>query len=323
MPPSYLGESVPVPGRTWTASRPSCRWLRLVRRRPVWKAAGLLLMVALLAACEESATFTPVARTASTPSAPPTETRLSPTVTPAQPVRVISPGDSGESMGEAALGGTSQTFLLSQQIIGELPEGDLVWAAHEVDLTPGQGVEHSHEFAFIYALTDSHLLSSASESWQLLPGAGVAVDSDITHRHGAQENESTYLEIRLAAAGGDPPELPPENRLVFESGPLRGAPSSPLAAFALSRMPPGSRTSIHAHPGPEFIYQLTGEIEYENPIVGVRRMGPGDVAGAPSETAVQKRNPFREDAVFLSWFLLDPALPFASRARFEPGGAEK
>lgn len=38
--------------------------------------------------------------------------------------------------------------------------------------------------------------------------------------------------------------------------------------------------------------------------------------GIPPGTPVQKRNPFKRPAVFLSWFLVDPDRPFAPKARF-------
>ena len=226
-------------------------------------------------------------------------------------------------MGGAALGGNAETTLLARQIIGGLPDGGLSWLGHEANLAAGQEVEHSHEFTFIYALTGTHILSNSSESLQLLPGEGVSVDSDIIHRHGAQESESIYVEVRLTASEGTSPELPQGSRVIFESETLQGIPVMPLAAFVLVRMPQGSRTSVHTHPGPEFIYQLTGEIDYENSIIGVIKMGPGDFEGIPPGIAVQKRNPFEEEAVFLSWFLVDPALPFASAARFGPSNSEE
>ena len=36
----------------------------------------------------------------------------------------------------------------------------------------------------------------------------------------------------------------------------------------------------------------------------------------PPDTAVQKRNPFKQPATFLSWFLVDPDEPFAPKASF-------
>ncbi len=79
---------------------------------------------------------------------------------------------------------------------------------------------------------------------------------------------------------------------------------------------------IHTHPGPELIYQVSGRIDYENALIGVRQMGPGGVEGIPPNTPVQKRNPFDEGAEFLSWFLVDTAQPFAAATRFESPDVE-
>ena len=98
--------------------------------------------------------------------------------------------------------------------------------------------------------------------------------------------------------------------------PLEGVPERPLAAFVHVLVPPGGQTSVHTHPGPELIYQLSGNIEYENALIGTKEMGPGQIEGIPPGVAVQKRNGLQDDAQFLSWFLVDTAEPFASPARF-------
>jgi len=72
---------------------------------------------------------------------------------------------------------------------------------------------------------------------------------------------------------------------------LEGIPKNPLAVFVLVKVPQGGETSVHTHPGPEFIYQLSGGIDYQNDIVGVLQMTNGDIEGIPPATSVQKRNP--------------------------------
>jgi quercetin dioxygenase-like cupin family protein len=104
---------------------------------------------------------------------------------------------------------------------------------------------------------------------------------------------------------------------VFESEPLQGIPANPVASFLSVRAPArGGQTTVHTHPGPEFIYLLSGQIDYQNALIGTRRMRPGDAEGIPPDTPVQKRNPYAKDAVFLSWFLVDPDKPFAPATRF-------
>ncbi len=89
-----------------------------------------------------------------------------------------------------------------------------------------------------------------------------------------------------------------------------------LHEVAHVRIPPGGATSVHTHPGPELIYQLTGRILYQNALIGTVELGPAGPEGIPPGTAVQKRNRFDADAEFLSWFLVDPEEPFAPGAEF-------
>ena len=107
---------------------------------------------------------------------------------------------------------------------------------------------------------------------------------------------------------------------IFESEVLVDIPNDPLAVFVLVFVPPGGETSLHTHQGTEFIYQRGGHIHYQSEIIGIKRLSPGDVEGMPPETSVQKRNSYKEPSAFLSWFLVDPELPFASPAIFSDPG---
>ena len=220
-------------------------------------------------------------------------------------------------MGGSALGGNAETILLGQQVLQDLSAGDLVWAAFETRLEAGEVVRHSHEFGFVYAISGRLLLNQGMPTPILEPNQGDVVAANGSHRHGAIDGASVFWEVLLTTPGSDPPPNLGNSRLVFESGTLQDIPDGPLATFVLVRVPPGGQTSVHTHPGSELIYQLSGVIDYENALIGVRRMGAGDVEGIPPNTAVQKRNPFDEGAAFLSWFLVDTGQPFASAARFE------
>ena len=104
---------------------------------------------------------------------------------------------------------------------------------------------------------------------------------------------------------------------VFVSPTLKGIPKNPLAVFVLVTVPPGGETSVHTHPGPEFIYQLSGGIDcqgYQNDIFGMLQITNGDIEGIPPTTSVQNRNPSGGTVAFLSWFLVDLSQPFASPA---------
>ena len=104
---------------------------------------------------------------------------------------------------------------------------------------------------------------------------------------------------------------------VFVSPTLKCIPKNPLAVFVLVKVPPGGETSVHTHPGPEFIYQLSGGIDcqgYQNDIFGMLQITNGDIEGIPPTTSVQNRNPSGGTVAFLSWFLVDLSQPFASPA---------
>ena len=300
----------------------------------------IALIILVTVSCDTAATATPRATIEAITPVPASEATKTPTATlRAQPIETATPTpakpaatakplsggsseENGFSMGGSALGGSAETILISQQAIIELPEGDLAWVAHEGDIVSGEWVEHSHEFAFVYAVSGTHLLTGSSEAWKIQPGEGVSIFHDLLHRHGAAEGDSVFWEVMLAGSAESPEVFSPEFRLIFESEPLQDLPANPLAVFVLVRLPQGSETSVHTHPGPELIYQLTGQINYENAIIGVKQMGPGDVEGIPPGTAVQKRNPFDEVAEFLSWFLVDDTQPFASAARFATTSSE-
>ena len=223
-------------------------------------------------------------------------------------------GDRGAGVG--ALGGSATTRALARTRLDERPAGELAWVAHATRLAPGASIAHRHELSFVYARQGSHFLRAAGRRRILGEGEGAALEADLPHRHEAGGDSSTFWEIRLAASGSQPRGAAPAGR-VFESEPLEGIPAPARVSFVEVTVPPrGGRTTVHTHPGPEFIYELSGRIEYQNAIIGTRRLGPGGAEGIPPDTAVQKRNPFARPATFLSFFLVDPDLPFAPGASF-------
>ena len=220
---------------------------------------------------------------------------------------------SDRGAGVGALGGTAATDTLARARVPEPAAGELVWTADEIRLAPGQTIEHEHEVAFAYGRKGEHTLTGAG-SPSLAEGRGAAVPNRVRHRHSAGDGEAVFWEIRLARPGTP---APPGALRVFESEPLKGIPSPAEASLIEVTVPPrGGRTTVHTHPGPEFIYQLSGRIDYQNAIIGTKRLGPGGAEGMPPNTAVQKRNPYAEPATFLSLFLVDPERPFAPQADF-------
>jgi quercetin dioxygenase-like cupin family protein len=251
---------------------------------------------------------------------------------------LAGPSDAGQiSMGGAALGGNASTTVLAQIQLADVSNAPLSWMTHRWSLGAGESLRHSHPFAFIYAENGPHRLTSdqvITEAFgedtshtvgqtvsivsELAHGEGAPVMGGPEHLHEAPDSPSTFWETRL-----DYPDYvlaDPRVETVFVSSTLEGIPENPLAVFVLVEVPVGGETSVHTHPGPEFIYQLSGGINYQNDIVGVRQMTPGDIEGIPPVTSVQKRNPSGETAAFLSWFLVDPNEPFASPAFFHDTG---
>jgi quercetin dioxygenase-like cupin family protein len=217
--------------------------------------------------------------------------------------------------GAGALGGGARVESLAGTTLAAPPPGALAWIAEEIQLPAGEGLRHRHELAFVYARRGSHRLHAAGRERTLAAGQGAAVRPGSLHRHGAGDDGAVLWEFRLARPGAPP--VRGATRRVFESEPLRGIPTPAEASFlAVTLAPRGGRTTVHTHPGPELIYQLSGRIDYRNALVGAKRLGPGRLEGIPPETAVQKRNPYNEPAVFLSWFLVDPDRPFAPKASF-------
>jgi hypothetical protein len=227
------------------------------------------------------------------------------------------PAQDDRGAGVGALGGSAATRALARTRLDDRPSGQLAWVAHETRLDPGETLVHRHELGFVYARRGSHTLRGAGRQVSLREGEGAAVAADLPHRHEGGGDGSTVWEIRLAPPGSRAPGGARPARRVFESEPLEGIPTPARASFIEVSVPPrGGRTTIHTHPGPEFIYQLSGRIDYQNAIIGTRRLGPGGAEGIPPDTAVQKRNPFARLATFLSFFLVDPDRPFAPKARF-------
>ncbi len=224
-------------------------------------------------------------------------------------------------MGGADLGGTSITDVLAAQLLGFTPETPVEWVGHQIVLQPGEEINHEHEFAFVYAVENLHEFAlketDNTASIRINEGTGRGIPENLSHTHRAIDTPTTFWEIRLAAPGSGPADGVDDERLVFRSGPLAGIPEQPAAAFVLVTIPPGGQTSVHTHPVPEFIYQYEGVIDYQNEFKQILGMEPGAFEGIPARIAVQKRNESGDDALFLSWFLVDTNQPFASPARFE------
>ena len=135
------------------------------------------------------------------------------------PTPLPSPGMAGSgggiTMGGSALGGNADTVLLAQQVLQDLPAGDLVWAGYETRLEAGEGVHHTHEFAFVYAISGLHLVYQGMLRRGLEPNQGNVISANIGHQHAPLGGASTFLEVLLTAPGSDPPPNSADPRLVF------------------------------------------------------------------------------------------------------------
>lgn len=215
-----------------------------------------------------------------------------------------------------ALGGGAGTSTLAGADDIEVPSGRVAWIATEVTLQPGEELRHEHSVSTVYARTGRHRFDAGGSSGTLSAGEGSTIAAGTSHVHSAAaEKPSVFWEVRLATPGSTLPGAQ-EAETVFESEPLEGIPDAPSLRFIRVDLAPGAETSVHTHPGPEFIYGTEGRFTYENALEGERDFGPGDEAGIPPQTAVQKRNDTERNASFLSWFLVDPDRPFAPGAEF-------
>jgi glucose/arabinose dehydrogenase/plastocyanin/quercetin dioxygenase-like cupin family protein len=228
-------------------------------------------------------------------------------------------GMTGMNGGMAAMGGNAQTDVLAEVRVNSLPDGPLSWMAHEVTLAPGQTITHRHELGFIYLPEDvptetrTHTVRLQGREITLQRGEAVFTGQNVEHTH---VGPGVFWDIRLARPNAGPPAGMQNARRIFASPPLEGLPQAPVQVrFIDVELPPGGQTSIHTHPGPEYIFVTRGSIVYENAIEGTIRMGPGEGHGLPANTPVQKRNPSGQAASFLSWFIVDPNQPFAPPAR--------
>jgi quercetin dioxygenase-like cupin family protein len=212
------------------------------------------------------------------------------------------------------LDGATSAIDLAVGSLESLPDGPLVWRAYEVEVDGAQPVRHAHEAAFIYIVTGEHELLVSTGAVRLVEEQGFFIEPGQNHTH---SRTGLYWEIVLAEPGAaQSPDLA-GTEPVFESEALEGLPTQ-LAHLhmLLVELPPEDQTLVHNHPGPEFIYVIEGEIEYETATAGTVRLQEGDHRTLPAGAIVQKRNPTSRPARFLALFVLDPEQPFATQGDF-------
>lgn len=216
-----------------------------------------------------------------------------------------APGDPANDQG---LGGTARTVLLGEVTVDELPDGPLAWSGF-----PVSDAGHEHAAGFVHA-REATTVTIDGRQQEVQPGDAVFVPDGARHEHGA----GLAWDVLLA----DPQVAPPTGVTeppVFRSEPFEGLPDgSAQLRTLLVELQPGGETSVHTHPGPEYIYVTRGRFMYENAVIGAVEAVEGDGHTLPAATAVQKRNEEGGSiAAFLSWFVVDPDAPFAPSASFE------
>lgn len=219
-------------------------------------------------------------------------------------------GDGGMDGGATDMGmGDAMVTELAMARLDEVPSGPLVWAAFELPAEGEGAAPHSHGPAFAYAAHEEVRVVTGDEVRTLPQGDAAFLMADVEHSH-----PDGGWEVRLMAPDAAGPE---DAQRVFTSGPLEGVPEAPVdARFMHVALPPGSMTSVHEHPGPEYVWVSEGAIAYQSGSDGTTQMARGDDHALPPHTPVQKRNHGEAQAAFLSLFLVDPAQPFVIDSSF-------
>lgn len=223
--------------------------------------------------------------------------------------------DEGMDTDAMSMDDEADITVAAEAELASLPAPPLGWVGYEVRVEDGEAVEHSHAPGFVHAEQQSHELVVDEEHLALGPGESVFVGEDIAHTH----EPGVFWEFLLAAPDSDPLGDVQGATVAFSSGALEGLPEARVQLrFVVVDLPPREgQTTVHTHPGPEYIYLRDGTIEYETGLADTVELAAGDDAALPPDTAVQKRNRLEEPARFWSWFIVDPEEPFSSEAMFD------
>jgi quercetin dioxygenase-like cupin family protein len=224
-------------------------------------------------------------------------------------------------MGMMMMGEGGEMTVLAEEQLDMLPEGPLAWTALDLSGVEGEINVTSPAPGFLYASEGSHTVTADGEEMMLGQGESVFAPQGTEV---SLESGMGLWHIVLADPEAQIPAGLEGAEVAFSSGELEDIPEAPVALiFALVDLPMmGSATTVHTHPGPEYIYVSEGEIEYETGLADTEMLTVGDDRALPADTAVQKRNPTGEPAAFLSWFVVDPEAPFAPETSFDEMGTE-
>lgn len=104
---------------------------------------------------------------------------------------------------------------------------------------------------------------------------------------------------------------------VAEIGPIpRVEASQYLLRINEAGGPPGTKTSVHTHPGPETFYVLAGEVSQKTPH-GVSRIGAGQSMVGHADTPMEVSSSGATETQSLVMFVVDATKPFSSPAKLD------
>lgn len=165
---------------------------------------------------------------------------------------------------------------LTERTVAELPSGPLYWQ-----------VENFPTLAEAEAAAGPMSLASEAEGkvWLFTLGS---------------QGTTTSGGTKVVEIGPVPPITAPEYLLRINSG---------IA-------PPGAKTSVHTHPGPESFYVLSGQLTQKTP-KGVSSVDAGQTMVGIPDTPMEVSSSGTTDLHELIMFVVDASKPFSSPATLE------
>lgn len=222
-----------------------------------------------------------------------------------------------QDMDGMAMGDKAELTVAAEAVVRTLPPEPLGWVGYRVGKADAGAETRAWGPAFLYADDEARTFEVDGTEITLDPGDAVFVDEGVEHT----APRGNFWVFLLTDPEADPPPGLEDATREVSSGPLEGLPdgSAELRFLLVDLSSQSGQTTVHTHPGPEFIYVAQGHIEYETGLAETTELTVGDEAALPADTTVQKRNVSEEPARFWSWFIVDPDEPFSSETMFDRG----
>lgn len=224
-------------------------------------------------------------------------------------------GDGMDAEGMEGMGRGADITVAAGARVASLPAEARGWVGYRAEGVDATDEPRSWGPVFLYTDEQDRTVEVGGAEVTLGPGEAVFVDEGTDHT----VPDGTFWAFLLTDPEAAPPAGLEEATQEWSSGPLEGLPDGEAdVRFLIVDLPPqGGQTTVHTHPGPEYIAVVEGDIEYETGLEEATVLTDGDEAALPRDTPVQKRNPSDEPARFWSWFIVDPDQPFAAEAAFD------